>query len=286
MAVSYIDAQEKLQKFTISKALEVQTDLEDVRTRVDSLLEDEKRWIDSMVVNFEALLSELKASEAHPEIVDKYEENRSPPEEETPLPADASGPVRLEENPLPAAEPTGTVDPVEHPLPASEPSRTVDFDDNLSPTPEPTRTVGLEDSLSPAAEPSRTVDLEENILSAAELSGAGDLEEPHTSADTVDPERTALSQDQSAPESVHAESSPGPDISVMVPSVQPGITAGAHPVAENNGNRISEVHICSTIVNPSLEAYDFDWSIQSTRIVCSLTMFNPINGCRRSLVLR
>lgn len=269
-AVSYIGVQAKLQIFSISKVLEVRTDHEDVRTRVDSLLEDEKRWIDSMVVNFEALLSELKASEVHPEIVDKYEENRSPPQEEIPLPAaEPSGTVDSEDNSLPAVEPSGTVDSEENSLPAAEPSSTIDSEDNFE----------------PAAEPSGTVDLEENVLPAAEPSRAVDLEESHTSEDTMELERTALSQDQNAPELVYAESSPSPDISVMVSSVQPEITAGAHPVADNNENITSEVQICSTIVNPKLEAYDFDWSMPF-RIVCSLTIFNLINGCRRSLVLR
>lgn len=249
MAVSCIVAQAKLQKLTISKVLEVQTDHEDVRTRVHSLLENEKQWMDSMVVNFEALLSDLKASEVHPEIVDKYEENRSSPQEETPLPAaDASGPASLEENPLPAAEPSGPVSLEKNPLSAAELSGTVNSEDNLSPPAEPSRTVDLEENLAPGAEPSGTVDLEENMPPVAEPSRAVDLEEPYTSEDTMELERTALSQDQNAPESVHAESSPSPDFSVLVSSVQPEIIAGAHTVAETNDNRISEVHICSTIV--------------------------------------
>lgn len=75
-----------MQKFIVSKLFEIQNDHGDVRTRVDSLLKDEKQWIDSMVDKFEALLLELKARDVHPEIVDKYEE-RSPPQEEAPLPA-------------------------------------------------------------------------------------------------------------------------------------------------------------------------------------------------------
>jgi hypothetical protein len=193
-----------LRKFTVSKVLEVQADHEDVRTRVDSLLEDEKQWIDSMVVSFEALLSELKASEVHPEIVDKYEEQRGPPEEETSVPAaEPSEPVGLEEDPLPLDE------------------------------------------------PSRSIDLEENHLPADELSRTLDLEEPTTSEDTIELEETASpSHDQNALESVHSESSPRPDISVVVStslSDQPEVMAGAHPVAENDDNRMNEVHKCSSV---------------------------------------
>ncbi|XP_024381297.1 uncharacterized protein [Physcomitrium patens] len=85
-ASTYKVHMEKLQKFIVSKLFEIQNDHGDVRTRVDSLLKDEKQWIDSMVDKFEALLLELKARDVHPEIVDKYEE-RSPPQEEAPLPA-------------------------------------------------------------------------------------------------------------------------------------------------------------------------------------------------------
>lgn len=305
--VSCIGAQTKFQKFAISKVMEVQTNHEDARTIFHSLLEDEKRWINSMVVNFEALLSELKASEVHPEIVDKYEENRSPPQEEIPLPAtDASIPVSLEDTPLPAAAPPGTVDleenlspevelsrtvdleenPLpaaappgavdleenlspaaelskavdleENHLPAVEPSGTVDLEENLSPAAEPSGAVDLEENLVAGAEPSGVVDLEENILPSAEPSRAVDLEEPHTSEDTMELERTALSlQDNNAPELVNAERSPSPDVSVLVSSVQPESIAGAHPVADND-NRINEVHIYSTTVNLILEEYDFD----------------------------
>ena len=143
--ISFICVQEKLRKFTISNVLEVQADHEDVRTRVDSLLEDEKQWIDSMAVNFEALLSELKASEVHPEIVDKYEEQRDPPQEEAPVPAaESSEPDALEE----------------HPLPVTEPSRTVDSEENLSPADEAFRTV---DSEEPHTSED-TIELEESAL--------------------------------------------------------------------------------------------------------------------------
>lgn len=204
-----------LRKFTVSKVLEVQADHEDVRTRVDSLLDDEKQWIDSMVVSFEALLSELKASEVHPEIVDKYEEQRGPPEEETTVPAaELSEPVGLEEDPLPLDE------------------------------------------------PSRTVDLEGNHLPANELSRTVELEEPITSEDPIElEETTSPSHDQIAPESVHSESSPRPDISFVIstsPSDQPEVMAGAHPVAENDDNRMNEEEPLSAVVTLSRRATDMD----------------------------
>ncbi|KAG0562056.1 hypothetical protein KC19_9G114300 [Ceratodon purpureus] len=204
----------KLEKFTISKVLEVQADHEDVRARVDSLLEDEKQWIDSMIVSFEALLLELKASEAHPEIVDKYEE-RGPPQEETSVPeAEPSGPDGLEEDPLPEAE------------------------------------------------PSRAGDLEENLLLENELSRTVDIEEPITSEDTAEVEETTLpSHDQNVPESVCSESSPRPDISVVVSassSVQPESIAGPHPVAENDDNRLNEEEPFSAVLTLSKRATDMD----------------------------
>lgn len=191
----------------------MQADHEDVRTRVDCMLEDEKQWIDSMVVGFEALLSELKACEVHLDIVDKYEEQRTVPRGEILLPA---------------AEPPGP--------------------------------VGLEEDSLLVAETSRTVDLEENLLPEAEPPRTFSLEEPHRGEDTIELEETALSpHDQNKPELVGSESSMSPDISVMVstpPLIE--IVAGAHPVAENDDNRMNEVHKYNTIFYLNLETHDFE----------------------------
>lgn len=64
------------------KLLQVQNDHEDLRTKVDNLLEDERQWIATMVANAEAMIEELKARGSQSELVDKYEEERGPPERE------------------------------------------------------------------------------------------------------------------------------------------------------------------------------------------------------------
>jgi hypothetical protein len=66
----------------LQKLLQVQNDHEDLRTEVDNLLEDERQWIAAMVVNAEAMIEELKARGSQSELVDKYEEERGPPERE------------------------------------------------------------------------------------------------------------------------------------------------------------------------------------------------------------
>lgn len=66
----------------LQKLLQVQNDHEDLRTEVDNLLEDERQWIAAMVANAEAMIEELKARGSQSELVDKYEEERGPPERE------------------------------------------------------------------------------------------------------------------------------------------------------------------------------------------------------------
>lgn len=88
--------QKELEKSTSSqlqKLLQVQNDHEELRTKVDNLLEDERQWIATMVANAEAMIEELKARGSQSQLVDKYEE-RGPPEREEILgPHNSSSPL-------------------------------------------------------------------------------------------------------------------------------------------------------------------------------------------------